>query len=216
MKSLTIKGTKRVGHSKQELKKLRADGKVPCVLYGGKENVHFHAPILDFRGLVYTPNVYTVNLDVEGQQFMAIMKDIQFHPVNDKILHIDFLQIENDKPVVIGVPVKVKGSSEGVKAGGKLIQKMRKLNIKAMPADLPDEIELDVTTLVIGGAIKVSNVERKGITFLDSPNNIIVAVRVTRNVVEETPAAAAAAAPAAAAAAPAAAAAAKPAAKPAK
>jgi large subunit ribosomal protein L25 len=215
MKSLTIKGTKRVGHSKQELKKLRADGKVPCVLYGGKENVHFYAPILDFRGLVYTPNVYTVNLDVEGQQFMAIMKDIQFHPVNDKILHIDFLQIENDKPVVLGVPVKLKGSSEGVKAGGKLIQKMRKLNVRALPGNLPDEIELDVTTLAIGGAIKVSNVEREGITFLDSPNNIIVAVRVTRNVVEETPAAAAAA-PAAAAAAPAAAAAAKPAAKPAK
>ncbi len=210
MKSLTIKGTKRVGHSKQELKKLRADGKVPCVLYGGKENVHFYAPALDFRSLVYSPNVYTVNLDVEGMQHTAIMKEIQFHPVTDKILHIDFLAVENSKPVVIGVPVKIKGSSEGVKAGGKLVQKMRKLNIKAMPANLPDEIEIDVTSLVIGGAVKVSNIEREGITFLDSPNNIIVAIRVTRNVVEETPAAAAAAP---AAAKPAAAA---PAAKPAK
>jgi len=208
MKSLTIKGTKRVGLTKQELKKLRADGNVPCVLYGGKENVHFCTEALKLRDLVYSPNVYTVNLDVDGEQHQAVMQDIQFHPVTDKILHIDFLLLQNNKPVSISVPVSIKGSAEGVKQGGKLIQKMRKMQISALPANLPDDIEIDVTTLGIGQAVKVSNIQRDNITLLDSPNNIIVAVRTTRNVVEESPAAAAAAP---AAAKPAAAPAAKPA-----
>lgn len=211
MKSLTIKGTKRVGLTKQELKKLRADGNVPCVLYGGKENVHFCTEALKLRDLVYSPNVYTVNLDVDGEQHQAVMQDIQFHPVTDKILHIDFLLLQNNKPVSIAVPVTVKGSAEGVKQGGKLIQKMRKMQISALPANLPDDIEIDVTALGIGQAVKVSNIQRDNITLLDSPNNIIVAVRTTRNVVEESPAAAAAPAAAPAAAKPAAAPAAKPA-----
>ena len=195
MKSLTIKGTKRVGLKKQELKKLRADGNVPCVLYGGKENVHFSTTALELRDLVYSPQVYTVNLDVNGEQF---------HPVTDKIQHVDFLQLHPDKAVSIAVPVAVKGSAEGVKQGGKLIQKMRKMQISALPANLPDAIEIDVTTLGIGQAVKVSNIQRDNITLLDSPNNIIVAVRTTRNVVEESPAAAAAPAAAKPAAAPAA------------
>jgi large subunit ribosomal protein L25 len=199
MKSLTIKGTKRVGLTKQELKKLRADGKVPCVLYGGKENVHFSTTALELRNLVYSPNVYTVNLELDGEQHHAIMKDLQFHPVSDKILHIDFLELDNNKAVSIAVPVIIKGSSEGVKQGGKLIQKMRKMNIRALPAHLPDAIEIDVTPLGIGQAVKVSMVQRENITLLDSPNNIIVAVRTTRNVAEEAPAAAAAAAAPAAA-----------------
>jgi large subunit ribosomal protein L25 len=199
MKSLTIKGTKRVGLTKQELKKLRADGKVPCVLYGGKENVHFSTTALELRDLVYSPNVYTVNLELDGQHHQATMKDIQFHPVTDKIQHIDFLELDANKPVALAVPVHIKGSAEGVKQGGKLIQKMRKMNIKALPAHLPDAIEIDVTPLGIGQAVKVGMVQRENITLLDSPNNIIVAIRTTRNVVEENPAAAAAAAPAAAA-----------------
>lgn len=205
MKSLVIKGTKRVGLTKQELKKLRADGKVPCVIYGGKENVHFSTTALELRDLVYSPSVYTVNLDIDGEQHQAVMKDLQFHPVTDKILHIDFLELDNNKPVALAVPVIIKGSAEGVKQGGKLIQKMRKMNIRALPSHLPDAIEIDVTPLGIGQAVKVSMVQRENITLLDSPNNIIVAVRTTRNVAEETPAAAAAT-PAPAAAAPAAAA----------
>lgn len=206
MKSLTIKGTKRVGLTKQELKKLRADGNVPCVLYGGKENVHFSTTALELRNLVYTPNVYTVNLELDGAQHQAVMKEVQFHPVTDKIMHIDFIELDNSKPVSLSIPIIIKGSAEGVKQGGKLIQKMRKMNIKALPAHLPDAIEIDVTPLSIGQAVKVAMVQRENITLLDSPNNIIVAVRTTRNVAEEAPAAAAsAAAPAAAAAKPAAA-----------
>ena len=204
MKSITIKGTKRVGHSKSELKKLRADGKVPCVLYGGKENVHFHSPALDFRHLVYTPNVYVVNIDVDGAQYNAVMREIQFHPVSDRITHIDFQQIADDKPVLIGIPVKIKGTAEGVREGGKLIQKLRKLQVRALAAHLPDEIEIDVTKMAIGHSVRVGDIKRDNVTFLDAVNNTIVGVRMTRVVVEETPVAAAAAAPAEGAATPAA------------
>lgn len=200
MKSLTISGSKRTDMTKSGIKKLRHSGNVPCVIYGGKEPVHFAAPIMSFKKLVYTPEVHTVQLNVEGQEYNAIMREIQFHPVNDSILHIDFLEFSNDTPVTIDIPVHVSGNSEGVKQGGKLIIKVRKVKVKALPADLPDQIKLNVDHLLIGDSIRVSDLKEKGVTFLDSPNNIIVGVRTTRAVVEETPAAAAtgAAAPAAA------------------
>src|SRR5450432_3245143 len=120
MKSTTINGTKRVSLTKQELNKLRADGKVPCVIYGGEKNIHFYAPELGFKSLVYTPDVHTVKLNVDGTEYDVIMKEIQFHPVTDRILHIDFLQIFPDKEVVIDIPIKITGSAEGVKQGGQL------------------------------------------------------------------------------------------------
>lgn len=216
MKSLTITGTKRTDMTKSGIKKLRHGGHIPCVIYGGKEPVHFAAPIMSFKKLVYTPEVHTVNLNVEGQEYNAIMREIQFHPVNDSILHIDFLEFTQDAPVTIDIPVHVTGNSEGVKQGGKLIIKVRKVKVKALPAQLPDSINLQVDNLLIGDSIRVGDLKQEGVTFLDSANNIIVGVRTTRAVVEETPAAAAtgAAAPAAAAAkaAPAAAAKAAPAA----
>ncbi len=212
MKSLTIAGTKRMDMSKSGIKKLRSQGNVPCVIYGGKENVHFSAPVLNFRKLVYTPEVHTVNLQVDGQEYNAIMREIQFHPVNDSILHIDFIEFSKDSPVTIEVPVHIFGNAEGVKQGGRLITKLRKVKIQALPANLPDRIDINVDHLLIGSSIRISDLKQEGVTFLDSPNNIVVGVRTTRQVVEETPVAAAAA-PAAGAAAPAAAAAAPAAAK---
>lgn len=215
MKSLTISGSKRTDMTKSGIKKLRHSGNIPCVIYGGKEPIHFSAPVMSFKKLVYTPEVHTVNLDVEGQSFNAIMREIQFHPVNDSILHIDFMEFQQDSPVTIEIPVHVSGNSEGVKQGGKLIIKVRKVKVKALPADLPDSIKVNVDQLLIGDSIRIGDLKEKGVTFLDSPNNIIVGVRTTRAVVEETPVVAAttaAAAPAAAAgakAAPAAPAAAK-------
>src|SRR5437868_2060271 len=132
MKSLTITGTKRNEISKQAVKQLRDQGNVPCVLYGGKENVHFASQILNFKNLVYTDNVHTVQLSIDGTDYNAIMKDIQFHPITDIIVHIDFLEIQHEKEVVIDIPVKVKGASIGVKEGGRLIQKLRKLKISSM------------------------------------------------------------------------------------
>lgn len=210
MKSLTISGTKRVNLSKQSLNELRASGNVPCVLYGGAEQVHFQVPAQSFKHLVYTPDVHTVELSIEGSNYNAIMQEIQFHPVSDKILHIDFLQIFPDKAVTMDIPVKLKGTSEGQKQGGKLIQKLKKLKVKALPSKLPDTIDLNIESLKIGDSIKVGQITFPDLTILDAPNNILVGIRITRNVVAETPAAAAAAkaAPAAAkAAAPAAAAA---------
>jgi large subunit ribosomal protein L25 len=189
MKSLTIKGTKRTEINKQAVKQLREQGNVPCVLYGGKENVHFSSQILNFKNLVYTGDVHTVELSIDGTDYNAVMKDIQFHPITDRIIHIDFLEIHPDKEVVIDIPVKVKGSSVGVKEGGRLIQKLRKLKISAMKNNLPDNIEIEITPLKIGDSVRVGDLKRDGVTFLDASNNIVVGVRVTRAVVEEVVAA---------------------------
>ncbi len=206
MKSFELTGTARKNLTKQDTKELRNSEMVPCVLYGGETNIHFSAPVLNFRSLVYTPEVYTVKINVDGKSYDAVMKEVQFHPVTDKLLHIDFIEIHPDKQIVLDVPVKISGTAEGQKQGGKLINKVRKLKIKSLPADLPDAVTIDVTPLEIGDSFRVSDLKIKGVEFLDSPNNIIAGIRTTRNVVEPTPAEAAktAAAPAAAAKAPAA------------
>ena len=198
MKSFELSGTKRDGLTKQDTKKLRDAGMVPCVIYGGEENVHFSAPILSFRHLVYSPEVFTVKINVDGKTRNAIMQEIQFHPISDKLLHIDFIEIHDDKKVVMDVPVKIAGTSEGQRQGGKLLSKVRKLKIKALPAHLPDAIDIDVTPLNIGQSVRVADLKVKGVEFLDSANNIIVGIRTTRNVVETPAEAAKAAAPAAA------------------
>ena len=184
MKSFELNATKRTSLTKQETKKLRDTGMVPCVLYGGPENIHFHAPVLDFRGLVYTPEVFTVNINVDGKTFKAVMQEIQFHPVNDSLMHIDFLEINPGKPVIMHVPVKINGTSEGQRQGGKLITKARKLKVKALANHLPDAVDVDITSLQIGQSVRVSDLKIEGVEFLDSPNNILVGVRTTRNVVE--------------------------------
>ncbi len=189
MKSLSLPGARRSATTKQAVKKLRAENKIPCVLYGGKENIHFEAPEMEFKKLVYTPSVYLVDLVIDGNPYPAILKDVQYHPVTDAILHADFMEIQPDKEVQIRIPVRLTGSSEGVKEGGQLVHKLRKVHVSALPDRLPDEIELDITPLMIGDSIRISNLEREGVTFLDPPSNMIVGVRVARAVVEETPAA---------------------------
>jgi large subunit ribosomal protein L25 len=190
MKSFELTGTKREDLTKQGTKKLRDADMVPCVLYGGAENVHFSAPVLDFRGLVYTPEVFMVNIHVNGKMHQAIMQEIQFHPVSDKLMHIDFVEINPGKPVVIQIPVKINGTSDGQRQGGKLVTKVRKLKVKALANHLPDAIDVDIQSLQIGQSIRVGDLKHEGVEFLDSANNVIVGVRTTRNVVE-TPAAAA-------------------------
>jgi large subunit ribosomal protein L25 len=191
MKSLTISGALRAAQTKQETRQLRAEGKVPCVLYGGKEQIHFSAPALSFKNLVYSPNVYMVELDIEGTSKRAVMKEIQFHPVSDKLMHIDFLEVSDDKKVIVDIPVRLKGNPVGVRAGGQLINKLRKLKISALPADMPDAFELEIADMNIGDAIRVRDMKQKGVEFLDGEANVIVAVKTARTVVEETPVAAA-------------------------
>jgi large subunit ribosomal protein L25 len=215
MKSIAITGTRRAADSKQEVKKLRAEGKVPCVLYGGKEQLHFSTPVLSVRNLVYTPEVFLVDLNIDGTSHRAVMREIQFHPITDRLNHIDFLEVREDKNVTIEVPVKLKGASKGVREGGQLLFKMRKLKVSALPKALPEHIEITIDEMGIGDTVRVRDMKMDGVEFLDIPAASIVSVKTARAVVEETPAAAATtaategAAPAAEGAAPAAAAPAK-------
>lgn len=184
MKTIEIQGTKRNSMTKQSVKALRNDEQVPCVLYGGDaEPLHFSAPLASFKPLVYTPDVHLVKLVVDGQERQCILQDIQFHPVTDVIQHVDFMAVASDKPVTIQIPIRLTGASEGVKQGGKLVTKVRKLKVKAMPSALPDTINIDITSLKIGGDIRVRDLSVNGVTFLDAPSNVVVGVRTTRNVV---------------------------------
>jgi large subunit ribosomal protein L25 len=199
MKSIAISGTSRDVTKRKEAESIRRSGSIPCVLYGGGEQIHFAAPELSFKNLIYTPKSYLVDLNVDGKEYKAVMREIQFHPVTDKVLHIDFLELKEGKEVSIDVPVMLTGSSIGVKEGGKLILKLRNLKVKALAANLPDKIEIPIDNLGIGSSVRVSDIKIDGVEMLDASNNIIVAIKVTREVAVETPGA-----PAAGAAAPAA------------
>jgi large subunit ribosomal protein L25 len=180
MKTLAMFGYLRDGVGKSSTKALRNEGKVPCVLYGSNENVNFSMYSEDFKSLVYTPNAYKVQIDIEGKIYKAVLKVVQYHPVNDSILHADFLSISEDRPVEVRIPIKLVGNSVGVRAGGKLVVKMQKLRVKTLPAKLPDFIEINIDNLEIGKSIKVSELVQADYTVLESPNNPIVSVNTTR------------------------------------
>jgi len=180
MKSIELKGELRKATGKRDSNMLRKEEKSPCVLYGGKENVHFSLEKHGLKRLVYTPNVYLVNLDIEGKKHKAILKDLQFHPVTDDIQHIDFLEISDDKPVEISIPVTLNGLPEGVQAGGKLQAINRKLKVSALAKYLPDTLDVDVTDLELGKSIKVGDVSFKNIEMLNVKNTVIASVKLTR------------------------------------
>lgn len=180
MKSITIQGTKRESVGKKSTKALRDAELVPCVVYGGAETLNFSAEEKSFKGLVYTPEAHTVSIEVDGKTIPAVLQDIQFHPLTDKILHADFYQLADDKPVVMEVPVRITGRSKGVVAGGAMRQSFRKLKIKAIPANLPDEIVVDVTPLKIGSKLYVGGIKTEGFTFMHPDNAVVVAVKMSR------------------------------------
>ncbi len=188
MKTVSLSGTPRAYVGKKDAKKHRKEGNIPCVMYGGKEQIHFVASDKAFRKLIFTPEVCIVNLDIEGNTFNTVIQDVQYHPVSDNILHVDFLEIQPEKPVNISVPVKIIGTAPGVLKGGKLILKSRKLKIQALMQYLPDEITVSIDPLDIGDSVKVKDLVIENITFMDSPNTIIISVRTARVLVEETPA----------------------------
>ncbi|HKJ07214.1 MAG TPA: 50S ribosomal protein L25/general stress protein Ctc [Flavobacteriaceae bacterium] len=180
MKSIKIKGSQRESVGKAATKALRNAGKVPCVLYGGDKPVHFSADEISFKDLVYTPNVYTAMIELDGTKYHAIMQDIQFHPVTDKILHIDFYQLFDDKMVTMEIPVRLVGSSPGVLNGGTLRFPMRKLSVRALPADLPDFINADISKLKIGSKVYVTELEDDKFSILHPDNTVVVQVRTAR------------------------------------
>ncbi len=186
MKSITIKGSQRESVGKASTKALRNAGKVPCVLYGGDKALHFSADEISFKDLVYTPNAHTVVIELEdGQKFNAVMQDIQFHPVTDKILHMDFYQLFEDKPVTMNIPVRLEGNSPGVRNGGRLLFRKRKLAIRALPELLPDFITVDISKLRIGGTIPVETLLNDDFTILHPDSTAVVQVKASRTSVEE-------------------------------
>ena len=186
MKSITINGSQRESVGKKATKALRNAGQVPCVLYGGDKPVHFFAAELAFSKLVYTPNVHTVVIALEnGQTFEAIMQDIQFHPITDKILHIDFYQLFPNKEITMDIPVHIIGTSKGVLNGGVLRKNQRKLRVKALPANLPDYLEADITPLKIGNKLYVTALENEAYTILHPENTVVCQVTRSRASIAE-------------------------------
>ena len=183
MKSITITGSQRESVGKVSTKALRNAGKVPCVLYGGDKPLHFSADEISFKNLVYTSNVYTATIEVAGTSYHAILQDIQFHPVSDKILHVDFYQLFDDKMVTMDIPVRLVGTSPGVINGGSLRFALRKMTVRAFPSDLPDFINADISKLKIGMKLFVTALANEKFTILHPDNTVVVQVRTARSAV---------------------------------
>ncbi len=180
METLEIIGFKRANLGKSESKKLRGQGNVPCVLYGGDEQIHFYSPMILFRELVYTPEVHFVNLDIEGTEYRCILQDIQFHPVSDVILHADFLMLDDNKPIKMEVPVHFVGIAPGLKQGGKLVRKNRKLGVKAYPPNMPAHIDVPIDTLELGKSVKVGDLILGDYEFMNNDRVTIASVQIPR------------------------------------
>jgi len=211
MKTITIEGQLRTEMGKQATRQLRSEEKVPGVIYGGAKEVNFSAPNASFKTLVYTPDFQLAEIKVEGKTYKCILKDLQFDKVTDDLIHVDFLELIEDRPVTATIPLKFVGASKGVKDGGKLITKMKALKIKTLPKYLKENIEVDLTELELNGNLRVEDVKADNYEILNSPRIPIASVVLTRQLKQEEAAAvpaagakpAAAAAPAAAKAAPA-------------
>ncbi|WP_299156141.1 50S ribosomal protein L25/general stress protein Ctc [uncultured Tenacibaculum sp.] len=181
MKSITINGSQRESVGKKATKALRNAGKVPCVLYGGDKPVHFSAEAKTFKPLVFTPDVFTATIELDGTKYNAVLQDIQFHPVNDSILHVDFYQLFEDKAVTMDIPVRLVGTAKGTMLGGALRHNLRKLKVKAIPANLPDFIEANITELEIGNKLYVTELKNDKYSLLHPDNTVVAQVRMSRN-----------------------------------
>ena len=180
MKTIEIKGSLRTELGKKSSKQIRKEEAVPCVIYAKENNIHFQAPEMAFKKLIYTHEAHLVDLNLDNKVYKAVLQDIQFHPVSDRIIHADFVQIFEDKPVIISVPVSVHGDSVGVIAGGKLSIKKRALKIKGFPKDLPEHIPVDITDLKIHDNVKVGDLSMDNIEFLDIKKAVVVTIATSR------------------------------------
>ena len=185
MKTVSLSGFPRESVGKKDAKKQRREGMVPCVLYGEEGQVHFTMKELEFDRLIFTPDVYLVNLNIDGTEYNTILQDVQYHPVTDKVLHADFLKIFPGKQIIIKLPVRFVGNVPGVIAGGRLIKNLRKLLVKGDALDMPDFIEIDMSNLNIGDNINVKDVSVDKLKFLDLPNEVVVGVKTARGIEEE-------------------------------
>jgi len=191
MNTFTLEGQKREKFGTTASRTLRKAGSVPCVLYGGKENIHFSVTQMAVRDLVYSPKFYKVNLTVDGVSKEAILKDLQFNPVNDRLEHLDFLELDSSRPIIVELPIEFTGVSPGVKEGGKLIPKLRRIKVKALPQNLVDKVEISIDDLDLGKSVKVEVIDLPNIEVLTTKNIPIASVEVPRVMRSEQSAAAA-------------------------
>lgn len=185
MKHVSLSGSPREDVGSKDAKALRRQERVPCVLYGGEKQYHFHVPYNDISKLIVTPNVHQIDLEFGEHKFSGIIKDVQFHPVTDRVTHVDFLELFDDKIVRIDLPLRVTGSARGVRNGGRLMVQYRKLTVKGFPSQFPEEIVLDITELKIGQMLRVKDLDTGGLSILHDPNAVVVAVKTARAAVEE-------------------------------
>ena len=188
MKSIDVKGTARTVTGKKATREIRKSGPIPCNLYGEKRGENglpvalgFSVTAAEVRNLVYSPDIYSVNLNIDGQEYKAVMKELQFHPVTDQLLHIDFYEITEEKPIVMEVPIKLNGLAEGVKAGGKLAASVRNLKVRAPYTQIPEKLNIDVTNLGLGKTIKVAELSFEGLELVTSPSVVVCQVKMTRS-----------------------------------
>lgn len=184
MKKVSLSGSPRENVGKKDAKKVRREGNIPCVIYGGKEQIHFVVKYQEFEKLVFSPDVFLVNIDIEGKSYQTILQEVQYHPVTDRTLHADFIVVSDAKPIIVGMPVHLEGSSPGVMAGGQLIKKMHRVRVKGLVADMPDFVLVDISKLMIGGSVKVKDLEMGKLSFLDPANSVIVRVKTARTASE--------------------------------
>ena len=180
MKSIAISGSPRENVGKRDAKELRYDGKVPAVLYGGATQTHFAVSAADLKPVVYTPDVHFIDIEVAGVKSQAVIQDIQFHPLTEKIIHIDFLALDQNKPIAIEIPVKLTGTSPGVKMGGKLVQKLRKLRVKGLPKDHLDTVDVSIEGLEVGKSVRVGEIKLPNLVITNAAEDTIVSVTTSR------------------------------------
>lgn len=183
MKSVALSGNKRAERGTSKANSLRKEEKVPAVLYGGKENTHFTINEVEFEKIINTPNVYFIDLDIEGAKVKAIIKAIQFHPVTDRVLHVDFLEVFEDKKITVKIPVVLTGRSKGIANGGVLRTAKKRLEVSGLPSAIPENIEIDITELKIGQSVKVGELNFEGLDFLGADNAVVVAIKTSRTAI---------------------------------
>lgn len=196
MKTVSLSGSPRANVGKTDAAALRAAGRVPCVIYGGGEQIHFSADIRDFKNIIFTPETNVVNIEVAGKSYRTVLQEAQYHKINDLLIHADFLLVSDDKPVSVQLPVRTVGQAEGVKAGGKLAVKLRKLKVRGLISKMPEAIDINIEHLSIGKSVTAGDIAIDGITLLHPKNISVVSVLTTRNVAAAEDATAAKAAPA--------------------
>ena len=187
MKTVSMSGSLRANVGKKDAKLNRASGKVPCVVYGGKEEIHFTIEEKVLGTLIFTPYTFLIDLDIEGKKLTTTLQDVQYHPVSDQILHADFLEVTLGKPIIVSLPIRVVGSSIGVLRGGKLVKKARKLKIKALAEYIPEEITVDISQLEINDTVKVADIKMPHVEILDNASNLVLSIASTRAVEPPAP-----------------------------